>query len=622
LSFLHPEFLYFMLIPLFVLFALLLTQKELQEHFFAQDVMDRLRVSANALTLKARNGLFLLMGIFMIVALAQPVIDDGVVKIKAKSADIMVAFDISDSMLAQDVYPSRLKLAKQKAMEFLRESFDERVGVVAFAKNSYLLSPMSFDHEAVGFLLSNLDTNFITEKGTDFLSMLQTVDKNIKNPQKYLLLITDGGDKEDFTKEIEYAKEANIKVFILGVGTKKGAPIKQKDGSFIKYNDKIVISKLNESIADLATSTGGVYMQNTTSNKDIKMIIDEINAKSIKKELKSEEVHRYIPLFYYPLGVALILLLIATSSIRFKTKGGVVAVLLLLSFVSPHAKAGVFDFVELNKAKKAYEEGKYKEAETLYKKYAKDTNNAQSYYNMGNALYKQKKYKEALKAYSKANFTNNELKAKTLANIGNAHAKQMSMEELQKAKDAYENSLKLKEDKDVRENLKEVKKLLKQQKQKQKQQNKDKKNDKKKNDKNNKNKKNKQQNKNNKKDSKNSKDKNNKDKKDKQQNKNNKKDTNSKKQQNKQDKKDTQDKKNKQQKGDDERKRKDDLKRLSKDKTESKSTSLKKQKLKKSKMSDAEEKKYLKMLNEQKTTYLYRLNNQKPQKRGNDEKPW
>jgi len=517
LSFLHPEFLYFMLIPLFVLFALLLTQKESQEHFFAQDVMDRLRVSANALTLKARNGLFLLMGIFMIVALAQPVIDDGVVKVKAKSADIMVAFDISDSMLAQDVYPSRLKLAKQKAMEFLRESFDERVGVVAFAKNSYLLSPMSFDHEAVGFLLSNLDTNFITEKGTDFLSMLQTVDKNIKNPQKYLLLITDGGDKEDFTKEIEYAKEANIKVFILGVGTKKGAPIKQKDGSFIKYNDKIVISKLNESIADLATSTGGVYMQNTTSNKDIKMMIDEINAKSIKKELKSEEVHRYIPLFYYPLGVALILLLIATSSIRFKTKGGVVAVLLLLSFVSPHAKAGVFDFVELNKAKKAYEEGKYKEAETLYKKYAKDTNNAQSYYNMGNALYKQKKYKEALKAYSKANFTNNELKAKTLANMGNAHAKQMSMEELQKAKDAYENSLKLKEDKDVRENLKEVKKLLKQQKQKQKQQkqkqqkqkqqNKDKKNNKKKNDKNNKN--NKKDSKNSKnKDSKNSKDKN------------------------------------------------------------------------------------------------------------------
>ena len=116
MSFLHPEFLYYMLPPLFILFGLLLTQKESHAHFFSQEVMSKLRVSANTLTLKARNALFLLMGFFMILALAQPVIEEGKVEIKAKSADIMIAMDISDSMLASDVYPNRLEAAKQKAL--------------------------------------------------------------------------------------------------------------------------------------------------------------------------------------------------------------------------------------------------------------------------------------------------------------------------------------------------------------------------------------------------------------------------------------------------------------------------------------------------------------------------
>jgi len=222
MSFLHPEFLYYMLPPLFILFALLLTQKESQAHFFSEEVMSKLRVSANTLTLKARNGLFLLMGFFMIIALAQPVINDGVVQVKAKSADIMIALDISDSMLGEDVYPNRLQLAKKKALELIKLAPNERVGVIAFAKNSYLVSPLSFDHSVVSFLLSQLNTTSITEKGTDFLSMLDVVDNSLENKsKKYLLVISDGGDSSDFANEIQSAKDKNIEVFVLGVGTTK-----------------------------------------------------------------------------------------------------------------------------------------------------------------------------------------------------------------------------------------------------------------------------------------------------------------------------------------------------------------------------------------------------------------
>ena len=239
----HPEFLYFMLPPLFILFGLLLTQKEAQETFFSPEVIQRLRVSANTLTMKARNALFMLIGFLIIIALADPVIKEGKVDIKAKSADIMIALDISDSMLATDVYPNRLELAKQKALEFLKLAPNERIGVIAFAKNSYLVSPLSFDHEAVAFLLSKLDTTSITEQGTDFLSMLEVAARSIKNEKKkYILLFSDGGDKEDFSAEIAYAKEHNIVVFIIGIGTKKGAPIKAKNGEFIKQNGKIILT--------------------------------------------------------------------------------------------------------------------------------------------------------------------------------------------------------------------------------------------------------------------------------------------------------------------------------------------------------------------------------------------
>ena len=464
MSFLHPEFLYYMLPPLFVLFALLLTQKESQAHYFSEEVMDRLRVSANTLTLRARNALFLLMGILMIIALAQPVIKEGTVKIKAKSADIMIALDISDSMLAQDVYPNRLEMAKQKALTLLDESPNERIGVVAFAKNSYLVSPLSFDTAAVSFLLRQLNTTSITEKGTDFLSILDVVSKTQeKQEKKYLLILSDGGDKRDFSQEIKMAKEKGIVVFILGIGTKKGAPVKLEDGTFIKQGGDIIVSKLNEKISDLAVKTGGVYIESTTSSDDIKAMFREITNISDEKELKSEEIQRYIPLFYYPLGLALFILLIATSSMSKREVVNVPSAFILFSllFTNIHVEAGMLDVMDLKSAKEAYEQGDYVKSAKLYEKYADDSSNCEAYYNAANAYYKQKRYKEAIESYKKATFDTDEAKAKNYSNLGNAYAKEQGGESLQKAVEAYERSLEIKEDKDTRENLEEVKKLLK-----------------------------------------------------------------------------------------------------------------------------------------------------------------
>jgi len=625
MSFLHPEFLYYMLAPLFILFGLLLTQKESQAHFFSEDVMNRLRVSANTLSLKARNTLFMLIGFFMILALAQPVIKEGTVEVKAKSADIMIALDISDSMLATDVYPNRLESAKQKALTLLDEAPNERIGIVAFAKDSYLVSPLSFDTSAVAFLLRQLDTSSITEKGTDLLSVLDVVSKaQKKQKKKYLLILSDGGDKSDFSQEIEKAKKSGIRVFVLGVATKKGAPVKLRDGTFVKYKGDIIVSKLNEKISDLATKTGGVYIQSSASSADIKTMLREITNVSDQKELKSEEIQKHTPLFYYPVALALLILLIATSSMRKRESVNISLIFVFFSLISysPNVEAGVLDFIDLKKAKEAYSKENYGESAKLYESYAKSSKSAYGYYNAANAYYKQKKYKEAIESYKKAKFPEDskDAKAKNLSNMGNAYVKEGANSALEKAVESYEKSLKIKEDKDTRENLQEVKKLLKKQKQKPKDKNSDEKKDKDKKDKNKKGDKSRDSKDGDKKE-KNSDDKNkSKDKKD-----------SSKSKESKDREKNSDDMKSKKEseqnsrddKKKEQKKKKDDLKELKKDdKKDSKAPSSSAQELQKQKMSETEEKKWIEQLNSKNSTYMYRLSHKKSKSENSEEKPW
>ena len=605
MSFLHPEFIYYMLPPMLILFLFLLTQKETQATFFSEEVMEKLRVGSSSMSLKVRNIFFMLMSALLIIALSEPVIDDGKVEVKSKSADIMIALDISDSMLAEDVYPNRLKLAKQKAIELLTLSPTERIGVIGFAKNSYLVSPLSFDHSVVKFLLSQLNTDSITEKGTNFLSMLEVVQNSIdEEAKKYLLILSDGGDNDEFSKEIAYAKENNIAVFVLGIGTKNGAPIKKKDGQFIKQNGNIIVSKLNENISEMATATGGVYIKSVNSNDDVKAMIKEIEAHSEQKELKSQEIARYIPLFYYPLGMALFILLIATSSLP-KKSSNIHALLLALIFIAPQSKlnAGLLDFMELKDAKEAYANEEYEKSQGIYSKYMESS--AYGNYNVGNTLYKQGKFQEARESYEKANFDDESLRAKNYSNIGNTYAKEPRMENLKKAVESYESSLKLEDDKDTRENLEAVKKVIEEQ-EKQEQENKDDKNKKENSDK---------------KDEESKSDK------------SDKKDEESK--ENKEgDSKESEDKKEKSEKSEEEKKSKEQEEKQKseqeKKKDEAKElednnatqSQAEQQQVMKHEMSDEEQMKWLNQLNKEQNTYLYMLNPESRAEENENDKPW
>lgn len=594
MSFLHPEFLYYMLPLLLLVFTFILRKKDFKVEFFSEEVMSKLRVGTNTLSLRGRNTLFATISILIVIALAEPVIKDGQVEVKLKSADIVIALDISDSMLAEDVYPNRLKFAKEKAMELLRIAPNERIGIVAFAKNSYLVSPMSFDHSAVAFLLQQLSTDSITEKGTNFLSLLGVVENTIKTRQKKnLLILSDGGDLGDFSAEIAYAKDKNIAVYILAIGTQKGAPIKKEDGSFITYKGEVVISKLNVNIVDFSIATGGVYIESMKSSQDIKTMLHEIEISSEKKELKSEVIKKFIPLFYYPIGLALILLLVAMSSLQ--RVSPLILVIVGLTTFQSESKAGLLDFLDLKEAHKAYLDGNYTQAEKKYSQYAHDTNNSQSYYNLGNALYKQNKYDEAIETYKKTNFDNNISQAKNKANLGNSYVKQGKENALDNAIESYEKSLQFFENKEVRENLEAVKKALKEQKKEK--ENKDEKN---KDD----NEQSKKQDSNGEKDNDGSKE--------------SQKETTD----NSEDKESKEEKSSKDKKPDEQEKQSDtkNLEEIEKNKLDNESNASNKNLPKEEKMSEAEEQKWLDKLNSQQKTYMYKLN--KSNQENTDEKPW
>ena len=469
MTFLHPEFIYLMLPPILVLFYFLLTQSEQHLQFFSDEILDRLRVQSNMMAQRARNGLFLLMFVMIILSLAQPVIEEGRVKVKAKSADIMVALDISDSMLAEDIYPNRLIHAKRKIMRLLELSGEERIGVMAFAQYAYLVSPLSFDHRAVRFLVKQTDPSSMTEKGTDFMQLIRSAAEILKeNRQKYLLILSDGGDERNFDAVTYLAKEQGIKVFVLAVGTNSGAPIKNKKGGFVSHNGQTVITRLNHDIAELAIQTGGAYMESISSSEDIEAMLDEIIQKTDQKTLKEEEIIQYVPLFIYPLGIAMLLLLVATSSMSARRELNVPPLFIgiILLYPAIRAEAWLLDFQVLKSAKSSYETGEYKKSAQYYGDYAARNHSNEAYYNQANALYKEGSFKHAVEMYSKVYTPRQDLQFNVLFNLGNAYAKQGKTENYLHAVKAYEKALKIKKDKKTKENLEMVKARLKEDEQK------------------------------------------------------------------------------------------------------------------------------------------------------------
>ncbi len=315
MAFEYPELLWLLLL-LLPLALILRSQKSDLGRYFAPEVLEKIYQKGGALSQNARQMLLIGALGLGIVALANPYLNKGEIKVEDQTYDLIVGFDISRSMMSDDLYPNRFAFAKKKFETLLDHLKQTRVGVIGFSARAFLISPLTTDLSSLRYLVSNMSPDMVSLRGTSILSALESADELLKESEhKAMLLFTDGGDKKDYSKEIAYAKDHHITLFIYGVGTDKGGVIKDSGGVLKDQKGDIVIVKRNDAIASLARETGGVYQVYSLESSDMKRLAQAIRARLKPQKERQRSYVDKKELFYYPLLLSLLLFLLATTSL-------------------------------------------------------------------------------------------------------------------------------------------------------------------------------------------------------------------------------------------------------------------------------------------------------------------
>lgn len=262
--------------------------------------------------------LLLLAIALLIVAWANPQLGTKREKVERKSVSIFIALDISRSMNAEDIAPSRLERAKQFAMTAVRQLSTERIGLIIFAGNAYLQTPLTDDYAAVNTFLKSANTNMVSNQGTALASAIELVQESFEienKASKAIFIISDGETHDDAaTQQAKAAYADGILTFTIGVGTPEGAPVptsfRGKQNYLYDDTSNPVVSKLNEAmLRNLAKVGGGAYYNLNSGNE---AILDDLRTKIDRMEKQTYEqrvFEAYESYFQIPAAIALLLIL-------------------------------------------------------------------------------------------------------------------------------------------------------------------------------------------------------------------------------------------------------------------------------------------------------------------------
>ena len=241
-------------------------------------------------------------------------------KVEVVGKDIMIAVDLSESMNANDIQPSRIEKVKFEIKKIVDEFSGDRIGIIMFSGEAFVQCPLTYDKNALNLFVETLNTGLVPNSGTDFgpplelgLSKLQdenSGDNDLKS--KIIILFSDGEDfGEDTDQSIEKIKENSLKLFSVGIGTDEGSKILDDFGNFKKDNKgNDVITKLNSSsLRETADKTGGKYYEISKNKNEINQMITEI--KNIKGDVIDQQTSKISEnKYFYFLLSALVLVAI------------------------------------------------------------------------------------------------------------------------------------------------------------------------------------------------------------------------------------------------------------------------------------------------------------------------
>ncbi|NND33053.1 MAG: VWA domain-containing protein [Saprospiraceae bacterium] len=251
---------------------------------------------------------------FLIFALARPQLALKEEEVTAEGIDIILALDLSSSMLAKDFQPDRLEVSKKVASDFVDKRQDDRIGLVVFSGESFTQCPLTSDHRIVKRFLSQLQCGFL-EEGTAIGMGLATAVNRIKDSDaksKVVILLTDGDNNTGYIRPLtaaEMARELDVTVYTIGVGSKGMALTpqgKRSDGSYVFDYARVMINE--ELLNQIAQITGGRYFR-ATSEESLGMVYNEIDQLE-KTEREVTTFKRYSDEFPWFLRVGLILFLL------------------------------------------------------------------------------------------------------------------------------------------------------------------------------------------------------------------------------------------------------------------------------------------------------------------------
>ena len=407
-----PTYLYWLaVIPVLIVIRFLMVwqQKKRLRRFGDKELVRQLMPDVSRFRPAVKFWLALTALALIIVMVARPQFGTKISHEKRMGIETIICMDISNSMLAEDVTPSRLDRAKMLIENLVDNFTNDKIGLIVFAGDAFVQLPITSDYVSAKMFLSTIDPSMMATQGTDIAKAVIMASHSFTQQEgvgKAIIVITDGEDHEGGALEAaKEAQEKGMRVYVLGVGSSKGAPIPMGNGDYLKDNTgQTVMTGFNEEMCrQVAQAGGGAYIHVENNSRAQEQLDAELDKLS-KKEIASTIYSDFDEQFQAVGSIALLLLIIEICILEVKNpllrrislfkRKAVVLVLLLLTAIGAQAQS---DRQYVRQGNKQFRLGNYAEAEVRYRKAVeKNERNPQANYNLGNALLAQRKDSSAV----------------------------------------------------------------------------------------------------------------------------------------------------------------------------------------------------------------------------------